>query len=397
MFKKIFKFFLTGLLLFFLAKPVMAKKSQAVVHFFWAYGCPHCAQEKVFLNSLEEKYSQLEVRDYEVSGSRENSELLQKIGKRLSTDVSGVPFTVIGEHYVVGYLDDQTTGKEIEKFVNCALENGCDDLVANLNNQEDKEHKLAKMKNLPQSIKLPFLGTVETKDLSLPALTFFIAFLDGFNPCAMWTLVFLISLLLGMENRRRMWILGVAFIVSSAFVYFLFLSAWLNLFLFLGFISGVRIVVGLVALFAGGYYLRDYLVNKTGACKVTGGQKKQKVFERIKEITQKKQFIFALGGIVLLAFAVNLIELICSAGLPAVYTQVLSLSDLTKWQYYSYLLFYILVFMIDDLFVFFTAMITLQTAGIQGKYSRYSHLVGGVLMFIIGLLMIFKPEILMFG
>jgi len=212
----------------------------------------------------------------------------------------------------------------------------------------------------------------------------------------MWTLLFLISLLLGMQDRRRMWILGSSFIITSALVYFLFLSAWLNLFLFLGVVTWVRWIIALVALGSGTYYLYDYCRNQSG-CSVMGDEKRQAVFNKLKEITQKKQFFLALGGIILLAIAVNLVELVCSAGLPAVYTQVLSLSNLASWQYYLYLALYILVFMLDDLFIFFTAMLTLKAVGIESKYSRLSHLIGGILMVIIGTLLLFKPSWLMFG
>ena len=194
-----------------------------------------------------------------------------------------------------------------------------------------------------------------------------------------------------------MWALGIAFIASSAFIYFLFLSAWLNLFLFLGFVVWVRVLIGLAALVAGGYYLKYYLVNKQGSCSIMGDAKRRKIFEKIRSIIQKRWFILALGGIILLAAAVNLVELICSAGLPAIYTKILSLSNLPAWQYYLYLLFYILIFMLDDLLVFFTAMITFRVTGIGGKYSRFSHLIGGILMLAIGLLLLFKPEWLMFG
>jgi len=153
----------------------------------------------------------------------------------------------------------------------------------------------------------------------------------------------------------------------------------------------------LAALAAGGYYLKDYLVNKQGSCSIMGDAKRRKIFEKIRSITQKRRFILALGGIILLAAAVNLVELICSAGLPAIYTKILSLSNLPAWQYYLYLLFYILIFILDDLLVFFTAMITLRVTGIGGKYSRFSHLIGGILMLAIGLLLLFKPEWLMFG
>jgi len=366
------------------ARPALA--AEATLHFFWASGCPHCAKEKVFLNTLREKYPQLTIRDYEITYGRKNLELLQKVGVELQVDVSGVPFTVIGKEHFAGYLNDETTGKEIEEAVKRAVENGREDLVGGL-----------QPNSIPETLKVPIFGELQVKSLSLPLLTFIVALLDGFNPCAMWTLLFLISLLLGLKDRKRMWVLGIAFIAASAFVYFLFLSAWLNLFLFLGFVVWVRILIGLVALVAGGYYLRDYWVNKKGSCSIMGDEKRQKIFEKLKIVTQNKKFLLALGGIILLAFAVNLVELICSAGLPAIYTRILSFSELPGWQYYLYLVFYILIFMLDDLFIFFTAMITLQVVGIQSKYSRLSHLVGGVLMFVIGLLLLFKPEWLMFG
>jgi len=394
------------LLLFF---PSLANASSNSIDFFWANGCPHCAHEKEFLDQLQAKYPQLEINSYDVTANQENVKLFQQRGEELSADISGVPFTVIGSKYVIGFGTAQTTGKEIESLIlqelkltpkqletpqtasPAAATNQNPDAKASPTQQEDKT-----IQSELGSIHIPLIGELDVKQVSLPVLTFLIAFVDGFNPCAMWTLLFLISLLLGMKDRKRMWILGTAFIVSSAFVYFLFLSAWLNLFLFLGLVVWVRVVIALVALTAGTLYLKEYIENKTG-CKVMGDTKRQKVFEKLRTITSKRNFLVALGGIILLAFAVNLVELICSAGLPAIYTKVLSMYQLPAWQYYLYLIFYIIVFMLDDLFIFFTAMITLQAVGIQSKYSRASHLVGGILMLIIGLLLLFRPDILMFG
>jgi hypothetical protein len=221
--------------------------------------------------------------------------------------------------------------------------------------------------------------------------------LDGFNPCAMWTLVFLISLLLGLHDRKRMWILGATFIAVSAFVYFLFMAAWLQLFLFIGLIWFIRIGIGVFAVGAGFYNLRDYWVNKDGACKVESSDKKKHTFEQIKNIIHRQSIWLALGGIILLAFAVNLVELLCSAGLPAVFTQVLAMNQLVWWKYYAYMALYILFFMLDDLVVFFLAMKTLHMVGLNNKYSRYSRLIGGIIILLIGVLMIFKPEWLSFG
>jgi len=367
------------------------------LYFFWANGCPHCSDEKPFLEKLEQKYSGLTVHSFEVTGNKENVDLLKKVGKELNADVSGVPFTVVGDHYFAGWYNEQTTGAAIEEAIQCALQNGCYDTVGNIISPATSGSKYQGEKKIPEKINLPIVGEIKTKDFSLPILTVLIAGLDGFNPCAMWVLLFLISLLLGMKDKKRMWILGTAFIVSSAFIYFLFMSAWLNLFLFLGFVLWVRIIIGLVALAAGGYNLKEYFTDKAGKCKVTDDEKKRKIFEKLKGVTQKKQFWLALGGIIILAFAVNLIELICSAGLPAIYTQILALSPLEKWQYYAYLLLYIFIFMLDDLIVFFVAMTTLQMTGATTKYSRISRLVGGIVMLIMGILLLFRPEWLMFG
>ncbi len=371
------------------------------IYFFWSVACPRCEEEKPFLRKLEAKYPYVQIHDFEVWENNENRQLLIETGKKLKTDVSGVPFTVIGEQYFVGWYDEEITGSLIERAIQCAAQNGCNDVVKGLLGPKNLNPAVkAQMAENPiplEKIRLPIFGEIETKNLSLPILTVILGGLDGFNPCAMWTLLFLITLLLAMKDKKRRWVLGTAFIVTSAFVYFLFMASWLNLLLFLGFIIWVRIVVGLVALGGGVYNLREYFVNKASSCKITGQGKRQRVFEELKKNTLRRQFLLALGGIIVLAFAVNLIELICSAGLPVVFTQILSLSHLSKWHYYLYMLLYIFVFMLDDLFVFFVAMITLEITGISTKYSRASHLIGGVLMAIIGILLIFKPEILMFG
>ena len=213
----------------------------------------------------------------------------------------------------------------------------------------------------------------------------------------MWALLFLISLLLGMKDKKRMWILGGTFIAVSGIIYFLFMAAWLNLILFIGLILWARIIIGLVALGGGAYSLKESFYNKEGQCKVTGGERKQKFFSKLRRVTQKKQFWLALGGIIILAATVNLVEMVCSAGLPVVYAQTLALGHLARWQYCLYLCLYVFIFILDDLFIFFTAMMTLQITGIATKYTRISRLIGGLLMVIIGILLIFRPSLLMFG
>ena len=194
-----------------------------------------------------------------------------------------------------------------------------------------------------------------------------------------------------------MWVLGGLFILTSGFIYFLFMAAWLNLLLFLGSLLLIRVVIGLVALGGGAWYLREFVLNKEEVCEVTAPEQRQRMFQRLRALAQERSFALAFLGILALAFLVNLVELICSAGIPAVYVQILTMSGLPAWQYYGYMLLYILVFMADDLVVFVTAMTTLRIAGLTAGYSRASHLIGGVVLVIIGALMLLRPEWLMFG
>jgi len=375
---------------------------QVTIYFFWGQGCPHCEHEKEFLSELQSEYPQIAVRDFEVWNNSENRQILIDVGGKLNIEIAGVPFTVVGDKHFIGWYDENSTGTAIEEAVKKAIDSGCSDIVAPIVNPEIDPGENGSCGNngkteIPEKINAPFLGQISIKSLSLPAITVVLGALDGFNPCAMWTLLFLISLLLGMKDRKRMWILGCSFIGASALVYFLFMSAWLNLLLFVGFIVWVRIIVALVAIGGGAYNLKAYFSKEPAVCANAADPKRKKVFERLKKITLQNNFYLALGGIVLLAFAVNLVELICSAGLPVIFTQILSMSGLSQWQYYSYIALYILVFMADDLFVFFAAMITLKMAGITTKYQKASHLIGGILMLAIGLLLIFRPEWLMFG
>lgn len=387
--------------LFGLAGLTAAQSSHPVYLFYGKY-CPHCEREREFLADLQSRHPDLVIREFEVSENRENNKLFGEVISVLPTDVRGVPVTVVGDKVFNGFLNAETTGKQIEAAIEVCCREECPDLVApfltatepgpEVSDQECGEPAEAGLK-----IKLPFIGEINPAAYSLPVLTVMIAAVDGFNPCAMWVLLFLISLLLGMKDRKKMWILGGSFIAASAVMYFLFLTAWLKFFLFIGWISWVRYAIGLVAIGSGAYHLREFWVNRTGTCKTVSKTRKKLVVQKMQTVINSRIFILAVIGMIVLAFGVNLIELVCSAGLPAIYTQVLALSNVSSGRYYAYLLLYIFVFMLDDLFIFWLAMRTLEMVGISSKYSRFSNLIGGGLILLLGILLIFKPEWIMFG
>lgn len=399
--KKILFSFIFCLLIF--PKFVFAEQ-QINLYFFYGDGCPHCAKEEVFLEKLKRENKNIVVHSYETWNNRKNAELLIEVAKELNVSVNGVPFLVVGDRVIPGFYDEATTGRKIKDIIDNYKIYNCQDVVGAYMNDTDHQHgedgcEVEKKKeiDIPETIKIPFIGEIKTSTISLPVLTFFIAATDGFNPCAMWVLLFLINLLLGMKEKKKMWILGTAFILSSGLVYFMFLSAWLNLFLFLEYVLWIRIAIAIVALASGAYHIKEWKDSRNQGCPVIGSEKRKQVFYRIREIIEAKSFYIAFGGIIVLAAAVNMVELVCSAGLPAIYTQILTMSDLPAWDYYIYLIFYILIFMADDILVFVVAMKTMEIKAGDNFFTKNSALIGGVIMLILGILLIFKPGWLMFG
>lgn len=381
--------------------PAKAKEAAppypVTLNFFWGNGCPHCAEEEKFLNKIEKDYPTLTINRFEVWGSAKNREIFKQVGQKLGVDVSGVPFTVIGTNNVSGYYNEETTGAQIKQYIDECLTKQCVDVVSEFAPVIPKVDPWKEApKSLPKEVSFPLIGKVDLTKLSLPAIAIVIGTLDGFNPCAMWTLLFLISLLLNLKDRRRMWLLGITFLLASGLVYFFFMAAWLNILLFIGFIVWVRVAIASFALVAGSFSLNKYYQHKMG-CIVENDDKRKKTFEKLKKITYDKNLLMALLGITALAFAVNLVELLCSAGFPAVFTQILALNKLPTFQYYTHIALYILFFMLDDIIIFVIAMRTLEATGISTKYAKYSNLIGGLLMILIGILMILKPQYLMFN
>jgi glutaredoxin len=371
------------------------------VYLFWTATCPHCAKAREFLKHLSTFVPRMHLRAYELPGEDAAERAFIALSRQYRIEPPAVPLIIVGDTHFAGFDEDTTTGKDVETAVRACLSGGCADsaglVIARAEaGLEEPPPPEARPTELPAVIRMPLLGEIETRSLSLPVLTILLGAIDGFNPCAMWVLVFLIGLLVGMRSPVKMWSYGAAFLIASGAVYFALMAAWLNLFLFLGALAWIRMAVGVFALGAGAYYLREFVRNPGAVCQVTSPGQRQRVMDRFRAVVSNSSFGLAILGIMVLAAAVNTVELMCSAGIPAVYTQVLALSGLSTPAYYGYLLLYIIVFMLDDAVVCITAMLTLRATGFTANYSRASHLIGGVVLLVIGLLLILKPEWLAF-
>lgn len=389
-------------LLLLLLIPTLVSAKEVNLYLFHGDGCPHCAKEREYLKEIEKEYDDVNIHLYEVWYDTDNQELMAKVKKELNSSTNYVPLTIIGDKYTVGFNDN--TKLMIKNNIEKCLKEDCEDVVGNVlagktaNETTIKKEVKEPKKDKEDSIKdLPILGKVDVKKVSLPIMSAVIGLVDGFNPCAMWVLVFLISMLLGTKDRKKMWILGLTFLFTSAFIYLLFMVAWLNVAIKMNTVIWLRITIAIIAIIAAFINLKSFYksLKKDTGCEVVDSKKRKNIIEKIKKFTLEKSLILGLLGVMTLAVSVNFIELACSAGLPLLFTQILALNNLSKLSYMIYILIYILFFLIDDIIVFVIAMFTLKITGISNKYSKYSHLIGGIIMLLIGLFMIIKPEWLM--
>lgn len=388
-----FKKFLIFLLLLFLIVNVNAKEID--IHLFYQESCPHCAAEKVYLNELLKERDDIKVHLYNISTNANDQKLYKDIKKLLDHPSNGVPYTVIGTTVLIGY-GEVSTKHDIEYLINKYKTEDYRDIVSEY--KKDPKIKLDKPTlDERDEIVLPILGKINPKGVSILLIAVVIGLVDGFNPCAMWVLLFLISMLIGMKDKKKMLILGTIFIVTSALVYMLFMIAWLNVAIFATKIIFIRFLIGMFAIIFGVYNIIKFLTKPKDGCEIIKEDKRKDMITKIKKITTNKKFIFSIFGIMLLAATVNIIELLCSAGLPFTFTNILAMNNISDTKSFLYILVYIFFFMLDDLVIFLIAMFTLNVSGVSTKYSRYSSLVGGIIMLLIGLLMIFKPGILMFS
>jgi uncharacterized protein Veg len=343
------------------------------VYFFSLTGCPHCQEQKPFNERLADTYPSIQIIEYDAATPAGNAVLAGMLADLGIEDEPEFPITIFENQVFGGWESEETTGSEIEEALQQCLAGNCPPPAG-----EESRHK----------IKLPLIGEIVLSDYSLPALAVILGLVDGFNPCAMWVLVYLISLIATLRDRKRIWLIVGSFVLASGVLYFLFMTAWLNAFLFIGYVRPVTTIIGLVALGGGILQIREVIETKGAiVCEVTGEESRKKTMTRIQNIVSSPITLGTIAGIIILAFAVNSIEFVCSAAVPAIFTHVLSLASLTTLQYYGYILLYVLFFMLDDLIIFGTAAFALSSS-LGERYAKYFRPVGATILIILGVLLL---------
>jgi glutaredoxin len=352
-------------------------------------GCPHCADAKAFLERLRKEQPSLEVAIRDVSRDAAALRRLESLSARTPGGLVSVPTFVIRGEVLVGFMDEATTGARIRERVAGGAPAAPADAGGKCPIGEELPCADASATPDAGTITLPWIDRrISLDDVGLPLFTVVIGLLDGFNPCSMWVLILMISMLAAVGDRRRMLAIAGTFVAVQGIAYFAFMAAWLNLFLLIGLSRASEIVLGAIALVAGAINVKDFLAFGRGVTLSIPKSAKPGIYQRMRSLMNERSLAAAIGGTIALGVLVQLVELVCTSGLPALYTRILTLRQLDPWAYYGYLLLYNVMYMVDDVMVLTIGVVTLSQHRLQEKEGRLLKLVSGLVMLGLGIYLI---------
>lgn len=361
---------------------------------FVRHGCPHCEKAKTYLTRLKQQYPKLTVTIRDIGEDPQALLRLKTLAAKFGVTQLGVPAFFGRGELLIGFESEETTGKQLEEL----LGRPPPDVGAHSEGTCPVEPEVP-CPQAPtqegvggQRIHVPFFGDWTLPELGLPLFTVFLGLLDGFNPCAMWVLLFLLALLANLRDRRKMFLLAGTFVLVSGLVYFAFMAAWLNVFLFIGYVRIIQVMMGGLAVGIGLVNVKEFWAFGQGPSLIIPESAKPGLYARVRKILVAEHVSQALIGMLVLAILVNMIEFVCTAGFPALFTQVLSQQGLTTLEYYGYLGLYNLAYIADDAVMVTIAVVTLSHHKLQEREGRWLKLISGLVMLGLGVLLLFAPK-----
>ncbi len=416
-------------------------------------GCQHCAGGKEFLGQIAPTYPALTIvyRDLvsDPTGSRDVQALVDHYNKRAVS----VPVFHFCNQLIVGYDRPDTTGRQLRQVLEswsypCPERAGGEEKRQNRKTNGESEEPTGHVIPTPASeshvdeptdelnvpplpplptnglpplppagpdgtvasrpvpeagdapmsedsaseIELPFFGRLNADSLGLPLFTVAVGLVDGFNPCAMWVLLFLLSILVNLKDRWKILAVAGSFVLISGLAYFAFMAAWLNVFRLIGLLRPAQVILGLFAIVIGAVHIKDFFAFKRGVSFSIPESAKPTVYARVRSIVNAEHLLGAIVGAAVLAVLVNIIELLCTAGLPAMYTSILTMQQLPPWKEYAYLGLYNVAYMFDDSIMVAIVVMTLGRHKLQEHEGRWLKLISGAVILALGMIMVVRPQ-----
>ncbi|MFO0866291.1 MAG: hypothetical protein U0744_16865, partial [Gemmataceae bacterium] len=386
------------------------------LHVFWSNTCSHCAAAHVFLNEMKGRHPWLQIYAYETHDAG-NLDLYRRMAQSLNRTAGQIPAFFWCGNLEIGYDGPHASGARLERSLQrCyeAIKRQVDQRRSE-KPRPDNESSIALALialadpppangsglDLPPNVAeenttvvLPFVGETSAESLSLPALTAVLALCDSVNPCAFFVLLFLLSLMIHAHSRWRMAVVGGTFVFFSGLVYFLFMAAWLNLFMVVGHLRPITWIAGLLAVVAAVINVKDFFFFRQGPTLSIPEDVKPGLFQRMTQLIGATRFASMLAGTVVLAALVNMYELLCTSGFPMIYTRVLTLRDLSLGGYYAYLVAYNVLYVLPLAVIVGVFAWKLGARKMTEYEGRVLKLLSGLMMFMLGASLLIAPALL---
>ena len=348
-------------------------------------GCGRCGKAKDWLPELVAAYPGLRPVFLDLTADAGARTALADLVRRHKTAAASVPVFHLCDRLIVGFDRPEAMRPRLERILEpwtrpCKVPVGEDPPPQAAAGDEE------------EAVDVPWLGRLDPRQLGMPLFTVAIGLVDGFNPCAMWVLLLLLSILVNLRDRTKILAIAGTFVLVSGAAYFAFMAAWLSVFEWIGMLRPVQLALGGLAVVIGLVHVKDFFAFKQGPSLSIPEAAKPGIYARIRRIVNAENLPAAIGAAFVLAVLVNLVELLCTAGLPALYTGILTQRGYSTAARYGYLGLYIAAYMFDDALMVAGVVLSLARFKLQETGGRWLKLVSGGVILALGLTMLFKPE-----
>ncbi len=367
-----------------------ATDAMVCVHLFYQDNCSQCQSSDILISDLEYEYN-INLVKHNVSSSEEN-ELFATFKEKYGLAGAALPIVFIGDRYLIG---QDTIHNYLEGEILFCEENSCicpADNIRALTPAIPRAGDAAAEKEY--KIDIPFLGAVNVSNMPLYLMTGLIAFVDGFNPCSLWVITFLLGIVVYSGSRKKIFIVGITFISVATLLYGLFILGLFNTFALIGYMIWIKIAVALVALVFGLVNIKDYFWYKKGISFTIPDRFKPKIFKDARGLMKKESMFGLMLGTIVMSFGVTFIELICTAGFPVIWTSILAEHHAGKTMFAILFALYMLIYFVDEFIVFGAVLLTLKASKFEENQGRVLKLIGGMIMLALAGVWIVKPEMM---
>lgn len=366
------------------------ESNQTCLHLFFKDDCSQCMKVVEHLADVEQKYN-VSIYRYNIN-IPENNDIFGEFKKRYGLVEGAYPMIFIGDRYLIGeraildYLESEVG--VCEKGCACPLQ----DIKGQTPYLPQSSEAVPETNN---TIKIPFFGEINLSSMSIFATTAIIAFVDGFNPCSLWLISFLLGIVIYSGSKKKIFLVGLTFLLVTGGAYAFFMAGLLNVFLYIGYITWIQIVVALFALVFALVNIKDYFWYKKGISFTISDKYKPKIFKDMRSLLKGDKSTKAMVfGTAVMALGVVLVELPCTAGFPVVWTNIIAQNSINGISYYFYLLLYMIIYLLDEILILMIATLTMKIGRFEEKHGRVLKLIGGVIMLSLALVMLVNPKIM---